>query len=92
MNRFLTGTASLVIALATAVVYYIQSNARANGVLQIKKPVTVVDSKQGRTEDPGWPSLSDFLDEDTGEVVGDVQMLLDFAIVGHTKTAASTVS
>jgi len=30
-----------------------------------------------------WPSLSSLLREDDGEIIGDVQFLLDFAIVGR---------
>lgn len=35
------------------------------------------------------PPLSKLIDEDAGTIIGDVSFLLDFAIVGHSKTATT---
>jgi len=51
------------------------------------KPSIIEEIKEKKEE---WPTLSSLVREDDGEIVADVQFLLDFAIVGHSKTGTSS--
>lgn len=60
---------------------------RASGVVTATSSVET--AKPSRRDQ--YPPLNQLVDLDTGRIVGKVQFLLDFGIVGHSKTATSTL-
>jgi len=70
-----------------------KNNKAAVGVAGKGGGQQVVNTGLNRPKDEPWPPLKSLLRTGDGgdddEIIGDVQFLLDFALVGHSKTATT---
>lgn len=94
IGRWLSAPLSVIVVISSLSLYWTSKSSRNASVVQLKKELarnspTLFESKDHLYN---WPPLSDIIwkvNENKTNIIGDVQWLLDYAIVGHSKTGTT---